>query len=107
MFFDPRKYDFSALPLEVQHQDGLDTPLDKGTLDAPDFVSAIKYLFKLRKNIGVVDDIDHLRQPRAFARLGELLENQIPHRLGPYGARPSGKMDACIRKCPRPCRQTW
>jgi len=77
MFFDPRKYDFSRVGrLKFQHQDGPDTPLDNRTLDAPDFVSAIKYLFKLRKNIGVVDDIDHLGNRRVRA-VGELLENQF------------------------------
>src|SRR5438046_914931 len=53
-----------------------ETPLDNRTLDTPDFVSAIKYLFKLRKNIGVVDDIDHLGNRRVRA-VGELLENQF------------------------------
>ncbi|HJZ69508.1 MAG TPA: DNA-directed RNA polymerase subunit beta, partial [Blastocatellia bacterium] len=55
---------------------GLDTPLDNRTLDSPDFVAAIKYLLKLRKNIGVVDDIDHLGNRRVRA-VGELLENQF------------------------------
>jgi len=74
MFFDPRKYDFSRVGrLKFNIKMGLDTPLDNRTLDAPDFVSAIKYLFKLRKNIGVVDDIGN-RRVRA---VGELLENQF------------------------------
>src|SRR5260370_1399460 len=65
MFFDPRKYDFSRVGrLKFNIKMGLDTPLDNRTLDAPDFVSAIKYLFKLRKNIGAVDDIDHLGNRR-------------------------------------------
>jgi DNA-directed RNA polymerase subunit beta len=77
MFFDPRKYDFSRVGrLKFNIKMGLDTPLDNRTLDAPDFVSAIKYLFKLRKNIGVVDDIDHLGNRRVRA-VGELLENQF------------------------------
>src|ERR1700740_2913393 len=77
MFFDPRKYDFSRVGrLKFNIKLGLDTPLDNRTLDAPDFVSAIKYLFKLRKNIGVVDDIDHLGNRRVRAG-GELLENQF------------------------------
>src|SRR3989441_1770354 len=77
MFFDPRKYDFSRVGrLNFNIKMGLDTPLDNRTLDAPDFVSAIKYLFKLRKNIGVVDDIDHLGNRRVRA-VGELLENQF------------------------------
>jgi DNA-directed RNA polymerase subunit beta len=77
MFFDPRKYDFSRVGrLKFNIKMGLDTPLDNRTLDAPDFVSAIKYLFRLRKNIGVVDDIDHLGNRRVRA-VGELLENQF------------------------------
>src|SRR2546427_26949 len=77
MFFDPRKYAFSRVGrLKFNIKMGLDTPLDNRTLDAPDFVSAIKYLFKLRKNIGVVDDIDHLGNRRVRA-VGELLENQF------------------------------
>jgi DNA-directed RNA polymerase subunit beta len=77
MFFDPRKYDFSRVGrLKFNIKMGLDTPLNNRTLDTPDFVSAIKYLFKLRKNIGVVDDIDHLGNRRVRA-VGELLENQF------------------------------
>ena len=77
MFFDPRKYDFSRVGrLKFNIKMGLDTPLDNRTLDSPDFVAAIKYLFKLRKNIGLVDDIDHLGNRRVRA-VGELLENQF------------------------------
>jgi DNA-directed RNA polymerase subunit beta len=77
MFFDPRKYDFSKVGrLKFNIKMGMDTPLQNRTLDATDFVSAIKYLFKLRKNIGVVDDIDHLGNRRVRA-VGELLENQF------------------------------
>ena len=77
MFFDPRKYDFSRVGrLKFNIKLGLDTPLDNRTLDSPDFVAAIKYLLKLRKNIGVVDDIDHLGNRRVRA-VGELLENQF------------------------------
>src|SRR4029077_2991007 len=46
------------------------------TLDAADFVAAIRYLMKLRKNIGTLDDIDHLGNRRVRA-VGELLENQF------------------------------
>src|SRR6266568_4842674 len=77
MFFDPRKYDFSRVGrLKFNIKMGLDTPLDNRTLDNTDFVVAIKYLFRLRKNIGVVDDIDHLGNRRVRA-VGELLENQF------------------------------
>ncbi|MCL6566160.1 MAG: DNA-directed RNA polymerase subunit beta [Acidobacteriia bacterium] len=77
MFFDPRKYDFSKVGrLKFNIKLGLDTPLEKRTLDLSDFVAAIRYLFRLRKNIGTVDDIDHLGNRRVRA-VGELLENQF------------------------------
>ena len=77
MFFDARKYDFSKVGrLKFNIKLGLETPLDKRTLDPADFVAAIKYLLKLRRNIGSVDDIDHLGNRRVRA-VGELLENQF------------------------------
>jgi DNA-directed RNA polymerase subunit beta len=77
MFFDARKYDFSKVGrLKFNIKMGLETPLDKRTLDTSDFVAAIKYLLKLRKNVGSVDDIDHLGNRRVRA-VGELLENQF------------------------------
>src|SRR5580658_9918088 len=77
MFFDARKYDFSKVGrLKFNIKLSLETPLDKRTLDPSDFVAAIKYLLKLRKNIGAVDDIDHLGNRRVRA-VGELLENQF------------------------------
>jgi DNA-directed RNA polymerase subunit beta len=77
MFFDARKYDFSKVGrLKFNIKLGIETPLDKRTLDPSDFVASIKYLLKLRKNIGTVDDIDHLGNRRVRA-VGELLENQF------------------------------
>jgi len=77
MFFDPRKYDFSKVGrLKFNIKLGLQTPLDTRTLDSTDFVAAIRYLLKLRKNIGTLDDIDHLGNRRVRA-VGELLENQF------------------------------
>jgi DNA-directed RNA polymerase subunit beta len=77
MFFDARKYDFSKVGrLKFNIKLGLETPLEKRTLDPSDFVAAINYLLKLRRNIGTVDDIDHLGNRRVRA-VGELLENQF------------------------------
>jgi DNA-directed RNA polymerase subunit beta len=80
MFFDPRKYDFSRvgrLKFNIKLFDNQDaTDLEKRTLDPDDFYGTIKYLLKLRKNIGTVDDIDHLGNRRVRA-VGELLENQF------------------------------
>jgi DNA-directed RNA polymerase subunit beta len=80
MFFDPRKYDFSRvgrLKFNIKLFENQDaTNLEQRTLDPDDFYATIKYLLKLRKNIGAVDDIDHLGNRRVRA-VGELLENQF------------------------------
>ncbi len=49
---------------------------DPRILHREDFYDTIRYLLKLRKGIGVVDDIDHLGNRRVRA-VGELLENQF------------------------------
>src|SRR5262250_1738606 len=80
MFFDPRKYDFSRvgrLKFNIKLFENQDaTKLDNRTLEPEDFYGTIRYLLKLRKNIGSVDDIDHLGNRRVRA-VGELLENQF------------------------------
>ncbi|HVJ09561.1 MAG TPA: DNA-directed RNA polymerase subunit beta [Acidisarcina sp.] len=80
MFFDPRKYDFSRvgrLKFNIKlYENQEETPLDRRTLTPEDFYSTIRYLLKLRKNIGMVDDIDHLGNRRVRA-VGELMENQF------------------------------
>ncbi|MBI2817520.1 MAG: DNA-directed RNA polymerase subunit beta [Acidobacteria bacterium] len=77
MFFDPRKYDFSRVGrLKFNIKLEQETSLEKRTLDLDDFTSVLLYLLKLRKNIGSVDDIDHLGNRRVRA-VGELLENQF------------------------------
>ena len=80
MFFDARKYDFSRvgrLKFNIKLFEKNDaTNLDSRTLEPEDFYATIRYLLKLRKNIGSVDDIDHLGNRRVRA-VGELLENQF------------------------------
>ncbi len=80
MFFDPRKYDFSRvgrLKFNIKLYENQDaTVLDQRTLTPEDFYATISYLLKLRKNIGAVDDIDHLGNRRVRA-VGELMENQF------------------------------
>ncbi len=80
MFFDARKYDFSRvgrLKFNIKLFEKADaTSLDARTLEPDDFYATIRYLLKLRKNIGTVDDIDHLGNRRVRA-VGELLENQF------------------------------
>src|ERR1700710_350084 len=80
MFFDPRKYDFSRvgrLKFNIKLYENQDpSGLDHRTLTPEDFYGTIRYLLKLRKNIGAVDDIDHLGNRRVRA-VGELMENQF------------------------------
>ena len=80
MFFDPRKYDFSRvgrLKFNIKLYESADaSQLDKRTLTPEDFYGTISYLLKLRRNIGLVDDIDHLGNRRVRA-VGELMENQF------------------------------
>jgi len=88
MFFDARKYDFSRvgrMKFSIKIYDAPESPVrkkaDGGTYDSrilhpEDFHDTIRYLLKLRKGIGVVDDIDHLGNRRVRA-VGELLENQF------------------------------
>jgi DNA-directed RNA polymerase subunit beta len=80
MFFDARKYDFSRvgrLKFNIKLYENQDaTQLHNRTLTPEDFYATIRYLLKLRKNIGVVDDIDHLGNRRVRA-VGELMENQF------------------------------
>jgi DNA-directed RNA polymerase subunit beta len=102
MFYDPRKYDFSRvgrLKANLKLYENPDYasawwareqdekaqkdpsykrpgPLDRRTLDSGDFTDTIRYLLKLRRNVGMVDDIDHLGNRRVRA-VGELMENQF------------------------------
>ncbi len=80
MFFDARKYDFSAvgrMKFNIKLFDNADaTDRKLRTLEPDDFYATIRYLLKLRKSIGSVDDIDHLGNRRVRA-VGELMENQF------------------------------
>ena len=90
MFFDPRKYDFSRvgrMKFNIKLYDRADaTPLDKRTLDHKDFNDTILYLLKLRRGIGVVDDIDHLGNRRVRA-VGRTARESISYWPGPHGTR--------------------
>ncbi len=80
MFFNRKKYDFSRVGrLKLNTRLNLQTELDEKLLSKDDYVAVISYLLKLRKNIGTIDDIDHLGNRRVRS-VGELLQNQF--RLG-------------------------
>jgi DNA-directed RNA polymerase subunit beta len=90
MFFDPARYDFSRVgrlkfntklygisedqwPQEIR--DRWDKCEDR-TPSREDFIEVLRYMLKLRRGIGELDDIDHLGNRRVRS-VGELLENQF------------------------------
>src|ERR1700678_4504073 len=72
MFFDPRKYDFSRvgrLKFNIKLYESQDaTQLDKRTLTPEDFYGTIRYLLKLRKNIGTAGPAQRRHPPRGRKR---------------------------------------
>ncbi len=77
MFDDPQRYDFSRVGrLKFNTKLGKDKSLEARILSKEDFLDVLKYLFRLRRNVGEYDDIDHLGNRRVRS-VGELLENQF------------------------------
>ena len=76
LFFDPKRYDLGRVGrYKVNQKLGLKTDLDTRILNSEDVVESTKYLVRLRKGDGIVDDIDHLGS-RRVRTVGELLANQ-------------------------------
>ncbi|MFQ6070641.1 MAG: DNA-directed RNA polymerase subunit beta [Candidatus Aminicenantales bacterium] len=75
LFFNPQRYNFSRIGrLKMNIKLGLNTSLEEKILSSMDYVEVIKYLLRLRRGEGVVDDIDHLGNRRVRS-VGELVEN--------------------------------
>ncbi|MDE3084038.1 MAG: DNA-directed RNA polymerase subunit beta, partial [Verrucomicrobiota bacterium] len=76
LFFDPKRYDLGRVGrYKVNQKLGLKTDLEQRILESADVVAATKYLVRLKRGEGVVDDIDHLGS-RRVRTVGELLANQ-------------------------------
>src|SRR5580693_3876466 len=76
LFFDPKRYDLGRVGrYKVNQKLGLKVDLEQRILESGDIVAATKYLVRLKKGVGVVDDIDHLGS-RRVRTVGELLANQ-------------------------------
>ncbi|MDP0499113.1 MAG: DNA-directed RNA polymerase subunit beta [Verrucomicrobiota bacterium JB022] len=76
LFMDPKRYDLGRVGrYKINQKLTLTTDLDVRTINVEDIVAATKYLVKLKKGEGVVDDIDHLGS-RRVRTVGELLMNQ-------------------------------
>jgi DNA-directed RNA polymerase subunit beta len=76
LFFDPKKYDLTRVG-RYKINSKLESKVgpDERIMVPEDFLGAVKYLLKLKKGEGVIDDIDHLGSRRVRA-VGELLSNQ-------------------------------
>jgi DNA-directed RNA polymerase subunit beta len=82
LFFDPKRYDLGRVGrYKVNQKLGLGTDLSNRILTSEDIVESTKYLVRLRKGDGIVDDIDHLGS-RRVRTVGELLANQCRVGLG-------------------------
>ena len=80
LFFDPERYDLSAVGrVKMNMRMDLDAPDTVRTLRKEDIIAVMKALVDLRDGRGEIDDIDHLGNRRVRS-VGELMENQ--YRLG-------------------------
>lgn len=76
LFFDPKRYDLGRVGrYKINQKLGLRADVDSRILSKEDLVEATKYLLRLRRGQGSVDDIDHLGS-RRVRMVGELLANQ-------------------------------
>ncbi len=75
LFFDPKRYDLGRVGRYKINQKLNFKEGDARILTAKDLVEATRYLLKLKKGEGSLDDIDHLGS-RRIRTVGELLANQ-------------------------------
>src|SRR5712671_292577 len=75
LFFDPKRYDLGRVGrYKINQKLGIKGG-DSRILTKADLVAATKYLLRLKKGEGSLDDIDHLGS-RRIRTVGELLANQ-------------------------------
>ncbi|HRY47269.1 MAG TPA: DNA-directed RNA polymerase subunit beta [Candidatus Paceibacterota bacterium] len=76
LFFDAKRYDLGRVGrYKINQKLGLSDTCDSRILTREDLVAATKYLLRLKKGEGTLDDIDHLGS-RRVRTVGELLSNQ-------------------------------
>ena len=76
LFFDAKKYDLTRVGrYKINQKLGITVDSDQRIMVPEDFLAAVRYILKLKKGDGVIDDIDHLGSRRVRA-VGELLANQ-------------------------------
>ncbi len=76
-FFDPARYRLGRVGrFRLNRKFGLDIPETEQTLKPEDIINCIKYLLKLRKSEGEIDDIDHLGNRRVRS-ISELASDEL------------------------------
>src|SRR5687767_10544782 len=76
LFFDSKRYDLGRVGrYKISQKLGVKQDSDSRILTKEDLVAATKYLLRLKKGEGSLDDIDHLGS-RRVRTVGELLANQ-------------------------------
>ena len=81
LFFDPERYDLTEVGrMKMNHKLDLNVPEYLTVLTNQDIIETIKYLIKVKKGIGHIDDRDHLGNRRIRA-IGELLGNELHNGL--------------------------
>lgn len=76
LFKDPRRYDLGRVGrYKLNQKFHLNRPLEDRLISTEDIVEALKHLFKIRRGVCAIDDIDHLGNRRVRG-VGELLANQ-------------------------------
>jgi DNA-directed RNA polymerase subunit beta len=77
LFFDPKRYDLSAVGRFVMNRKlGVHVGLDERALDSKTVIEVIKRLLRIKNGDAEVDDIDHLGN-RRVRTVGELLQGQF------------------------------
>jgi len=76
LFFDAKRYDLGRVGrYKINQKLGIKDDPDSRILTKEDLIAATKYLLRLKKGEGSLDDIDHLGS-RRIQTVGELLANQ-------------------------------
>src|SRR3954467_5057925 len=76
-FFDTNRYRLGKVGrFRINRKFNQDVPEDRMTLDPQDYVNAIRYILRLRRGKGHVDDIDHLGN-RRLRTIDELAADEL------------------------------
>ncbi|MDQ1327651.1 MAG: DNA-directed polymerase, partial [Candidatus Poribacteria bacterium] len=80
-YFDNKRYDLSPVGrYKIGKKLGIAVQLQQRVLRREDIIEALKYLMKVERGMGAIDDIDHLGNRRVRS-VGELLQMQFRHGL--------------------------